>query len=434
MEARSPAPVADWSLSLRVAFRFFFAYFTLFSLSYGPLLAMFPIPKLEISPLGVLWPLRQLTFWTAAHVLRITRPLVYADTGSGDKTFDWVQVFCLLVIALVATAIWSVLDRRRENYVALHKWFRLFMRFLLASELLLYGLTKVIPVQMPFPSLAGLMRPFGNLPPMLVLWFSVGASRPYEIFTGCAEMLGGLLLIFPRTSTLGALIGLADMIQVFMLNMSYDVPVKLNSFHLMLFAVFLLAPEGRRIMSFFFSRSAIGPSLQPSLLRSARANRVAVIVQVLFGLYLAGFYLHTGIHRWYIQGGGRTVPSLYGIWNVEEMSIDGQLRSPLLTDHDRWRRVIFDFPMFTSFQRMDDTFTRYDSSINDQDKVLTLTKATDKNWKASFAFNRTAHDQLVLDGTMEGHKVYMQLKLLDRNQLPLVNRGFHWINEYPYAR
>jgi hypothetical protein len=44
--------------------------------------------------------------------------------------------FRLLVVTALATGIWSVLDRKRENYVALHKWFRLFIRFALASELI----------------------------------------------------------------------------------------------------------------------------------------------------------------------------------------------------------------------------------------------------------------------------------------------------------
>jgi hypothetical protein len=51
-----------------------------------------------------------------------------------------------------------------------------------------------------------------------------------------------LLLIVPRTATLGALISLADMIQVDTLNMTYDVPVKLFAFHLILLSCFL-APD-----------------------------------------------------------------------------------------------------------------------------------------------------------------------------------------------
>jgi hypothetical protein len=144
--------------------------------------------------------------------------------------------------------------------------------------------------------------------------------------------------------------------------------------------------------------------------------------------------IYSGIGAWSRYGGGRPKSALYGIWNVEQMSVDGQVRPPLLTDQARWRRVVFDFSTFTQFQRPDDTFTGFGSSISDTDKTLTLTKPADKNWKATFTFVRPAPDQLVLDGAMDGHKIRLQLKLQDRDKFTLVNRGFHWINEYPFQR
>jgi hypothetical protein len=84
---------------------------------------------------------------------------------------------------------------------------------------------KVIPVQMHYSALTRLLQPFGTLSPMGVLWASMGSARPYEIFASFAEVAGGLLLIVPRTTILGALISFADMIQVDTLNMTYDVPV-----------------------------------------------------------------------------------------------------------------------------------------------------------------------------------------------------------------
>src|SRR5262245_33945079 len=114
------------------------------------------------------------------------------------------------------------------------------------------------------------------------------------------------------------------------------------------------------------------------------------------------------------------------------MMIDGQVRSPLIGDYGRWRRVVFDLTTYTNFQRMDDSVEYFGSSIDDKAKVVNLTSFEDKNWKASLAFDRPAKDQLILDGSMDGHKIYMELKLYDRNKFALVNRGFHWINEYPY--
>ena len=269
---------------------------------------------------------------------------------------------------------------------------------------------------------------------MAVLWSSIGASTSYEIFAGCAEMLGGILLLAPRTATLGALVCLADMVQVFMLNMTYDVPVKLFSFHLILFSLFLLAPEANRLLGFFFTDRSIPPSTQPPLFRSPRANRIAVALQVAFGLYLIGMGIYSGIGAWHQYGGGRPKSALYGIWNVEQMSIDGKDHPALLSDQARWRRVVFDFTTFASFQRPDDTFTGFGSAINEKDHTIALTKAADKNWKTTLAYTRPAPDQLVLNGSMDGHLVEMKLKLMDRDKFTLVNRGFHWINEYPFQR
>jgi hypothetical protein len=433
-QSESPAPAEHWGLALRIAFRFCVAYFTLFSLSNQILGGLLVVPKLNMPELSALWPLRPITFWTAAHIFRVKHELVYTGSGSGDKTFDWVLAFCLLVIAAVATLVWSILDRRRPNYVTFHKWFRLALRFALASEMFLYGLSKAIPLQMPFPYLTRLLEPYGNFSPMAVLWSSIGASTSYEIFAGCAETLGGLLLLTSRTTTLGALVCLADMIQVFMLNMTYDVPVKLFSFHLILFSLFLLAPDARRLFNFFLTDRAVVPARQTPLFRSLRANRIAVLLQVVFGCYLLGMGIYSGMQGWRTYGGGRPKSALYGIWNVEQMSVDGQVRPAMLTDKDRWRRVIFDFQAFTTFQRPDDSLAGFASAINDKDKTLALTKGPDKNWKANFTYARPATDQLELNGAMDGHQVQMKLKLVDRDKFTLVNRGFHWINEYPFQR
>jgi hypothetical protein len=431
--AKTPDSAATrrWPSGLRVGFRFCFVYFSLFALSNQIISVLFTLPNGAAPPLlGSRWPLRQITIWVAAHVLR--RPVInITDFPGGDTWYDWVLVFSLQVLALMITAVWSALDRRRENYRAIHKWFRFFMRIALASEMLGYGLAKVIPTQMPFPSLTTLVGPFGNFPLPYVFWFTVGSSPAYEIFAGSAELLAGLLLIFPRTSVLGALVCMADMIQVFTFNMTYDVHVKIFSFHLLLMSLFLLAPEMPRIISFFFSDRAAGPSTQAPLFRSLGANRAALVLQILFGFYLAGIYAYQNIHLWHSVGGGRPKPSLYGIWNAEKVLIDGQIRSPLITDYDRWRRVIIDSSTSASFQRMDDSFDRYSSDIDDKGKTITLTKKSAKAWKAIFVFDRRGQDSLILDGAMDGRKVYMELKLFDVNKLKLINDRFHWVFDRP---
>jgi hypothetical protein len=188
------------------------------------------------------------------------------------------------------------------------------------------------------------------------------------------------------------------------------------------------------LLDFLFSHRAVAPSAQPQLFLTRRASQIALAAQIFVGIWLLGMNVYTAKVDWHTYGGAREKSSLYGIWNVDVLSIDGQLRSPLLTDYDRWRRAIFDVPERMAFQRMDDSFAHYGAAINPNNKTLSLTKSSDKNWKGNFIFERVAPDRLLLDGDMDSHKIHMQLQLVDQSKFMLVSRGFHWIQERPFNR
>jgi hypothetical protein len=139
-----------------------------------------------------------------------------------------------------------------------------------------------------------------------------------------------------------------------------------------------------------------------------------------------------GLEAWTQYGGGAPKSPLYGVWNVAYMSIDDVERAPLITDNDRWRRLVFDRPTMVTFQRMDDTFSRFGSKINMETKSLTLSKFDDPKWAATFSVEQPAADRMVLQGEMGGKKVQMRLELFPREKFLLVSRGFNWIQEYPF--
>ncbi len=424
--------IPRWNPFLKIAFRFWMIYLGLYCFATQIIISLFNATEMasDLPDPATVWPLRPVISWVGAHIFHVNAspsPTFGGNSGTLDCMFGWVMTFCVLVIATAATVVWSLLDRRRENYAGLHKWFSLFVRFALAGQMIIYGMSKVIPVQMPYPSLIRLLQPFGTLSPMGALWGSMGATPAYETFTGFAELAGGLLLIVPRTAIVGALVSLAAMIQVFTLNMSYDVPAKRFAFHTLLLPCFLLAPEVPRLV-----RSVL--STQEQLFRGIRTNRIALAAQILLGLWIVGVAGNYAWGAWNTRGGGRPLPPLYGIWEVKQMSIDEQLRPPLLTDSARWRRAIFDYPNRMAFQRIDESFVPYGASVNLPERTLALTKSGDKNWRASFTFRQPAGDQLVLDGRMDDHQVHMELQWVDRNSFVLVSRGFHWIQEFPFGR
>ena len=430
LEARPAEPRRAICLLLR----FFFTYFALYVLTTQMLSALLPLPVGDIPNFGQLTPVRPAVEWVARTAFAVSSPLVVSGSGSGDKTYDWVHAFTVLVLSVAIVAIWSIVDRRRTSDVRLHQWFNLFTRFALGSTLVVYGVVKLIPMQMPAPSLNRLLEPFGNFSPMGVLWASIGASPAYEMFTGSAELLAAVLLFIPQTATLGALVALAVTGEVFTLNMTYDVPVKLFSFHLVVMSAALLAPELKRLTQVLVLNRIAGPSTLRPLGRSVRARRAIVIAQILFGAYIVGVGFYGASQQWWTFGGGAPKSALYGIWNVERMSIDGVERAPLLTDYDRWRRVAFDRPTAMSLHRMDDTVVTYGAAIDTAARTIALTKPGDPTWKTTWWFERPVPERLVLTGELDGRKIEMSLQLVDLGKFLLRQRGFNWIQEYPFNR
>ena len=215
--------------------------------------------------------------------------------------------------------------------MTVHKWFRLFIRFALASQMFEYGMTKVIPTQFPAPSLDTLVTPVGDLTLSALLWTSIGASPAYEIFTGCVELLGGVLLLAPRTTMLGAMISLGAALQVFALNMAFDIGLKLVSFHLMVLAIFLLAPDVPRLVDFFVRNRPAGVSAQPPLLRTRGPTASRWPHRSPSARYLLGMYAFINVSFWKVGGGGSPSRRSMGSGTWSSFPSTGRFVRPIST-------------------------------------------------------------------------------------------------------
>jgi len=304
----------------------------------------------------------------------------------------------------------------------------------LATAMISYGGSKVIKSQFPSPPIGRLLQPFGDASPMGLLWTFMGASTAYTVFAGASEMIGGLLLTVRRTALLGALVTIGVMGNVVMLNFSYDVPVKLYSAHLLAMAVFLIAPELRRLVNFFvLNRNAEPAPIQPLFQRSW-LHRGALVIRTVFVIGCVVLALYQAFSSRNKYGDGAPKSPLRGIWSVEELETDGRARPPVLTDETRWRRVVFDYPGNLSIQLMNDSRLRYNLNLDVAKGAMVLIKRDDPNAKFSFAFQQPAPNVMTLQGVLEGHKIRARLHRQEAQSFRLTSRGFHWINEYPFNR
>ncbi len=145
-QTRQESP--HWGPVRRALFRLLFLYLVLYN---------FPSPLHTVPVYGEILRDSCREGWSAAVSWVGERLLgaevLYRPSGSGDATYNYVLLFCYLILALAATAVWTLLDGRRANY-ALNAWLRVYVRFVLAAAMIVYGAYKVIPEQFgtPFPS------------------------------------------------------------------------------------------------------------------------------------------------------------------------------------------------------------------------------------------------------------------------------------------
>jgi hypothetical protein len=425
LDAHSP-----WRLAKRIAFRFGFLYLVLYNLP----LPLGPLPFTEGLALKYEQIWRAVVPWVGERILHLSSAVLIVPTGSGDTMYNWILALCYLTIAIAATAVWSILDRRRSHYGKLDQWLRLYVRLSLAFWMITYGGMKAIPAQFPPPFLNRLIQPYGESSPMGLLWTFMGSSPSYTMITGCVELLGGVLLILPRTAMLGALVSFAATFQVFVLNMCYDVPVKLFSFHLMLMSVFIFLPHARRLANVFLFNRAVQPAKVRPLFERSWLNRTALILQVVFGLYVVGISLYAGYGGYKTYGNGAPKVPLYGIWSVQDVAVDGERRPPLLTDQTLWRNVIFQFPGSLIVQPMKGPNQFLKLDLDMEKKKMSLTNPNDSGWNAEFSFEESGPGLIALDGQIEGKQTRAKLLRTDESQFLLKSRGFHWVAEFPFNR
>ncbi|MBV8517549.1 MAG: hypothetical protein JO197_09130 [Acidobacteria bacterium] len=412
-----------WHPATRVLFRFAFAFFVLINA---------PFPLDYIPGVGSAW----MKMWQAAvpviaeRVFRVKTPML--PNGSGDTTWNWVQIATMLAVALLVTIVWSVLDRRRTQYTWLHEALRIYVRFALALTMIFYGMDKVMVAQFPPPSLEKLAQLYGDSSPMGVLWAFMGYSNAYQCLTGLVETVAGILLTFRRTTLLGACVSIIAMTNVVALNFFFDVPVKIYSSELLLMAVFLTVRDLPRLARFFLDQPADAPPPPPLRMRPWVRLTAIVVRNVLIALYIYQCVEHVHDIRKYMEVGLES--PLRGVWNVDELVFDGKPRPPLTTDFTRWRRVVIDRPGFLSIYSMEDKRQRFTAKVDEKKQTIDVEDRDNASVKFTLHYQRPARDVLVLDTNALGHAIHATCRRRADQNFFLVTRGFHWVNEQPLNR
>jgi len=413
----------NWSAAIRLLFKFIFIYVILFVL-----------------PLQLLY--QDLIIWFGHQFVGVEGEVSTSASGSGDKLIHWLTFWFHLLIAFFGTVLWTVIDRNQKSYHYLAEGLYISVRYSLAFIMLAYGFSKVIPMQFSEPNLIRLTQEYGDSSPMGLAWTFMGFSTPYQMFAGLMELFGASLLFYRRTVLVGALVLTAVLTNVFLINLFFDVPVKLNSAHYLIFSVGLVSLHIKPLWNFFFTNQEVRMNVRPFPVKDSGWRTICFSIKGL----LIGAVVFAQVFFTYNQYNSMSDPNeTAGIYEVLEFRVNGDHVASNDSDAEQWRRLVIDNRSMGSRGRVAIDYRSGDRVLFTAD----FASNTD-SISAMVPPNPRLHDQerLSLDGQMTqlsdslfnlnailgNDSLFISMKKIDHEELLLISRGFNWVNEFPFNR
>ncbi len=303
---------------------------------------------------------------------------------------------------------------------------RIGLRYALAFLLLAYGMSRVMPVEFPFPSIARLQETIGDSSPFTLYSVFMGYSAPYTFFTGASAIVAALLLCLRRTTTLGALLVLGVMGNEAMVAFCYGAPTKLLATGALLLALVLLAPDLRRLADGLLLGRPTRPVdlASPFAAGRGRLVRRGLKAAILVAAVLATAKINLDVLR---AREGTPRPPLYGAYDVEQFLRNGQAR-PDIRDRTRWRRLIVTSPRELTVCRVDGSRQSFATAYAGQSVVLS---AAGNVRAGTLTYSRPDPDHLLVRGTLAGDSLDLALRKIDEAKYLLVSRKLHVIDDDP---
>ena len=414
----------NWSSLQRGSFRLLVVYFVL---TFFPLAQPQPILYPEWFQDAMIRAWQVPVDWVSVHVLH-SKVLAIAGLYPSDTPYAYIRSACTIGLAVVVAIVWSLLDRR-QNYRVLHGWTRVWLRYVLAFVLLDYGLIKVIKLQFPDLQVNDLIQTYGASSPNTLLENFMGFSTAYSFFGGAGELLAAALLFFRRTTTLGALVAAAVLSNVVMLNYSYYFGALLFSLQLFFIACFLLAPDLHRLANLLiFNRPTQTVPLNP-LLSATWMRRCSLALKVLVIGLVLGDALYDARDQYASELPPTPPHGLYAVTSFQEGGKE-------VWDGRRWATFGLGKRGNVWMHSMDDATQYFTVNRDPLTGPFTITPRV---------VRRDPHREVPpagllrlvvstgglakLEGTFEGNRLKVSLRLMAVSDFPLMSEQSHLIKD-----
>ncbi|HEY1023746.1 MAG TPA: hypothetical protein VGE26_01175 [Sphingobacteriaceae bacterium] len=412
-----------WKVYEKVAFRFLFVLFTGFILFFNN--GAIPV----LMPVSYLFSLvsLELVSWVGQYIFSVPDEIGMSRNGSGDTTYHFLLLFCVLVISIVTTVVWSILDRGRQSYNSMYYWLTALVRFYVGLMLIQYGFAKFWGGQFPAPDVVRLGQSYGDSSPMGLAWTFFGYSDGYKWFMAIAE-LSGALLLFRRTMTAGAFIALGTTLNIMAVNYFFDVPVKIVSTALVVMCLFLLFIHFRQLFRFFFLGKLVRLPVipEPFFQKSWQlyTKRAAKALMVIWTLALCGATIVHSKKRYEARNNSS---GLFGSHQVVEFNSQSEKAT-------HWKELRLANSSTATLLYRNGASLECMYAADTVRRTLELYIKGPAEDTDVFTYEVGDNGQLELRGSHNGIPVSVTLRKTEPADFTLMKTGFRWVNEGPYNR
>lgn len=327
-DVRAAVP-ATWSPLEKVLFRVAFIYFAIQSI---PLDWKYYRRVFEVNWLNLSY----------GDIFDLSR---YQPRFFGEQD-TWLNWLVILVIAIAGALAWGSREKDRKEYNQLYYWLRVIVRYRLAAGLIAYGFIKFFPLQAPLPSISNLNTAYGDFSAWKLFALSLGVVPDYESFLGFIELLGGLLLLHRKTTTIATLIIIPFTGNVFFSNLAYEGGEYVYSFYLIVLALFLFSYDANRLYRLLTLEKPTAANLFKPVFQTSAIKYGRIVLKAAFIVFFVLVYgtktyagYHTNPYQYPTKPG---IAGAAGVYNVAEFVINGDTLAYSPLDPVRWKDVVFE--------------------------------------------------------------------------------------------
>ena len=409
---------SEWSRTERIIFRFLFCYLLFYFLFLSDVFV-----RMGISPL-LEYIHAPFKYFSDGFIGLVNRLFIHEKygvniyTGLADTSWFVIASLTYLIISFLVATVWTYLDKRK-SYNRLFLYFQTYSRYYVAFVLFSYGLEKLFGNQFPGRPPEDLIQLLGNVDPKGLMWTFFGASKSYNIFGGILEITPGILLLFKRTQSLGALIAIAVLTNVLLLDIGYDTLVKALAFHLILISFFILLPDIKKVFGFFFLKENTSLTTIPDEVSFFKYQWI----RHSFKIIIIGFVVFKIIQNeaGYSQNYRQTyLGGLEGIYETKEFYRNRRKIPLIITDTTLWRRIAINKWGYVTVQFMNDSTFKYSSQGDIATRTLELSEWNDSTFKSKLHFSIITPEEYLFEGIYKGDSIRVVSKKVNLKNLPLL--------------